>query len=59
MLRGTMPPSYNVIELDAEEVRIFLRRPGDGQEPLARFARAPVTTSEFFPAFDRFVRYDV
>jgi Icc protein len=59
-VRGTMPPSYNVIELDAQEVRITMRQPGrgvDGEEPLARFARVPVTTSEFYPALDRFVRY--
>jgi 3',5'-cyclic-AMP phosphodiesterase len=60
-VRGTMPPSYNVIEIDAEEVRIALRQPGrgvQGEEPLARFARVPVTTSEFYPALDRFVRYE-
>jgi Icc protein len=60
-VRGTMPPSYNVIEIDAEEVRIAMRRPGrgaDGEEALARFARVPVTTSEFYPELERFVRYD-
>jgi hypothetical protein len=60
-VRGTMPPSYNVIELDAQEVRIAMRQPGQGvrgEEPLARFARVPVTTSEFYPALDRFVRYN-
>src|SRR5215218_9308303 len=57
-VRGTMPPSYNVIEIDAEEVRIAMRQPGQGEEPLARFARVPVTTSEFYPEFERFVRYD-
>jgi Icc protein len=60
-VRGTMPPSYNVIELDAQEVRIAMRQPGQGvrgEESLARFARVPVTTSEFYPALDRFVRYD-
>jgi Icc protein len=60
-VRGTMPPSYNVIELDAQEVRIAMRQPGrgvHGEEPLARFARVPVTTSEFYPAVDRFVRYE-
>jgi 3',5'-cyclic-AMP phosphodiesterase len=59
-VRGTMPPSYNVIEIDAEEVRIAMRRPGQGvqgEEPLARFARVPVTTSEFYPQLERFVRY--
>jgi len=59
-VRGTMPPSYNVIELDADEVRITLRQPGEGkegQEPLARFARRPVTTSEMYPELERFVRY--
>jgi 3',5'-cyclic-AMP phosphodiesterase len=60
-VRGTMPPSYNVIEIDAQEVRIAMRQPGQGargEEALARFARVPVTTSEFYPALDRFVRYD-
>jgi Icc protein len=59
-VRGTMPPSYNVIDLDATEVRITLRQPGLGErasEPLARFARTPMTTSELYPALDRFVRY--
>jgi Icc protein len=60
-VRGTMPPSYNVIEIDADEVRIAMRQPGrgvQGEEPLARFARVPVTTSEFYPKLARFVRYD-
>jgi Icc protein len=60
-VRGTMPPSYNVIEIDAQEVRIAMRQPGQGvhgEEPLARFARVPVTTSEFYPGLERFVRYD-
>src|SRR3954453_15090449 len=60
-VRGTMPPSYNVIEIDADEVRIAMRQPGhgrQGEEPLARFARVPVTTSEFYPELARFVRYD-
>jgi 3',5'-cyclic-AMP phosphodiesterase len=60
-VRGTMPPSYNVIEIDADEVRIAMRQPGQGvqgEEPLARFARVPVTTSEFYPELERFVRYD-
>jgi 3',5'-cyclic-AMP phosphodiesterase len=59
-VRGTMPPSYNVIELDADEVRITLRQPGQGaagEEPLARFAREAVTTSRFYPKLERFVRY--
>jgi 3',5'-cyclic-AMP phosphodiesterase len=56
-VRGTMPPSYNVIEIDDDAVRITMRRPGSGEEPLARFAREPRVTSEFFPALDRFVRY--
>src|SRR3954462_6014551 len=60
-VRGTMPPSYNVIEIDADEVRIAMRQPGQGvqgEEPLARFARRPVTTSELHPRLERFVRYD-
>jgi Icc protein len=60
-VRGMMPPSYNVIELNANEVRIVLREPGkgaQGEEPLARFAREAHTTSRFFPALERFVRYE-
>src|SRR5919202_4372519 len=35
-VRGTMPPSYNVIEIGSENVEITLKDPGkDGQEPLA------------------------
>ena len=60
-VRGTMPPSYNIIEFDEESVRITLRQPGkgkEGEEPLASFSRTPVTTSEFYPDFERFVLYD-
>jgi hypothetical protein len=59
-VRGTMPPSYNVIEIDADEVHIVMRQPGqgkEGEEPLAHFARRPVTTSELHPPLERFVRY--
>ncbi len=57
-VRGTMPPSYNVIEIDDQSVRITLKQPAKGEEgedPLASFARAPVSTSEFYPDFERFV----
>jgi 3',5'-cyclic AMP phosphodiesterase CpdA len=60
-VRGTMPPSYNIIDFDDRSVRITLKQPGKGEEgedPLASFSRAPVTTSEFYPDFDRFVFYD-
>ncbi len=60
-VRGTMPPSYNVIDLDEESVKITLHQPGkgkEGEEPLASFSRNPVTTSEFYPDFSRFVLYD-
>ena len=57
-VRGAMPPSYNVIEFDEESVKITLREPGKGEEPLASFSREPVTTSKFYPDFERFVKYD-
>ena len=60
-VRGTMPPSYNIIEFDGRSVRITLKQPGKGKEgegPLASFSRDPVTTSQFYPDFDRFVLYD-
>ena len=58
-VRGVMPPSYNVIEFDEETVNIWLREPGKGEsKPLASFSRSPVTTSQFYPAFDNFVTYD-
>jgi 3',5'-cyclic-AMP phosphodiesterase len=58
-VRGTMPPSYNIIEYDSEKVEITLKEPGkDEGEPLASFSRQPVTTSKFYPDFERFVKYD-
>src|SRR5215213_1944457 len=60
-VRGTMPPSYNIIEIDEDSVNITLHQPGKGEggkEPLASFSRTPVTTSEFYPDFERFVLYD-
>jgi len=60
-VRGTMPPSYNVIEFAPENIRITLHQPGKGEagkEPLASFSRKPVTTSEFYPDFGRYVLYD-
>jgi Icc protein len=60
-VRGTMPPSYNIIEFDEESVRITLKQPGkgrEGEDPLASFSRQPVTTSQFYPDFERFVLYD-
>ena len=60
-VRGTMPPSYNIIEFDGRSVRITLKQPGkgkEGEDPLASFSRDPVTTSQFYPDFDRFVLYD-
>ncbi len=60
-VRGVMRPSYNVIEMDEESVRITLKQPGkgkEGEEPLASFARKAVKTSNFYPEFDRYVRYD-
>lgn len=57
-VRGSMPPTYNIIEFDEESVKITLREPGKGEEPLAEFSRNPVTSSKFYPALDRFVRYE-
>ena len=57
-VRGSIPPSYNVIEFDSEKVVVNLRRPGVGEEPFARFSRRAVTTSEIFPDLEYFVRYD-
>ena len=56
-----MPPSYNIIDFDEESVRITLKQPGkgkEGEDPLASFSRTTVTTSEFYPDFERFVLYD-
>jgi len=60
-IRGVMPPSYNVIELDSESVDIRMQEPGkgkEGEQPLASFSRSPVTTSKFYPDYGNFVFYD-
>ncbi|WP_273888872.1 metallophosphoesterase family protein [Rubrobacter naiadicus] len=57
-VRGTSPPTYNVIDLDEESVRVTLREPGGKEEPLASFARRAPSTSRFYPDIERYVRYD-
>jgi 3',5'-cyclic-AMP phosphodiesterase len=39
---------------------VTMRTPGgrDAEEPLATFARQAVSTSHFYPAFERFVRFE-
>ena len=47
--------------LRPEPIAASQHQPGKGEEgiePLASFSRTPVTTSEFYPDFDRFVVYD-
>jgi Icc protein len=55
-----MPPSYNVIEIGDERVQVTMHKPGrrGEEEPLATFARESLSTSEFYPAFERFVRFE-
>lgn len=60
-VRGNSPPSYNVIDINDNEVNIMLKQPGkgkEGEEPLASFSREPTRTSKFYPEFERYVRYD-
>ena len=60
-VRGNSPPSYNVIDMNDDEVNIMLKQPGkgkEGEEPLASFSREPVRSSKFYPEFERYVRYD-
>jgi hypothetical protein len=37
-----MRPSYNRIELEGDEIRVTLRYPGEGEEPLASGSWRPV-----------------
>ena len=53
-----MRPSYNRIELDGDEIRITLRYPGEGAEPLASGSWRPVANILFHPPHGRYVRYD-
>ena len=59
-VRGTMPPSYNIIEIDEQSVSITLHQPARARSQGAPrlLLPHPVTTSEFYPAFERFVLYD-
>lgn len=57
-VRGSIEPSYNIIEFDDEKVQVNLRQPGKGESPFARFSRQAVTTSEIYPDLDYFVRYE-
>jgi Icc protein len=55
-----MPPSYNLIVVGPDPVQVTMRTPGrrDAGEPPARFAREAVSTSQFYPALERFVRFE-
>ena len=59
-VRGTVPPSHNVIESDGG--RSASARAGPGRACRARSAwlalRRPAATNEFYPELERFVRYD-
>ena len=58
-IRGTVGPSFNLIELGQEEVRVTLKDSSGGEDKsLAKFSRDPKPTSEFYLEYERFVRYD-
>ncbi len=56
--RGYMAPSYNQIELDSEEIRITMKYPGGGGEPLASGTWRPVPNIKLHPEAKRYVRFD-
>ena len=56
--RGYMSPSYNQIELGSEDIRITMKYPGEGGEPLASGSWRPVPNVEFHPDSERYVRFD-
>ena len=55
--RGFMPPSYNRIELDGDEIQVTLSYPGEGEEALASGSWRPLANIRFHPPRERYVRY--
>jgi hypothetical protein len=52
-----MPPSYNRIELDGDEIQVTLSYPGEGEEVLASGTWRPLVNIRFHPSRERYVRY--
>ncbi len=58
-IRGAIGPSYNLIDLGADEVEVTLRDfRTDDRKTVARFPREPAQTAEFHLERERFVLYD-
>ena len=58
-IRGTIGPSYNLIELGPDNVEVTLKD-SRGEEDLAfaSFARKPERSTELYMDYDRYVSYD-
>ena len=58
-IRGTVGPSYNLIEIGESEVNVTLKdSAGENDRPLARYSRNPAKSSEFYMDYEQFVRYN-
>jgi len=58
-IRGSVGPSYNLIDLGADEVEVTLRDfRADERKTMARFPREPAQAGEFHLKRERFVLYD-
>ncbi|CAN5865664.1 metallophosphoesterase [soil metagenome] len=58
-IRGTIGPSYNLIEVGPESVEVTLKDSrGENDQALARFSRKPQRSTELYMDYDRYVSYD-
>ena len=58
-IRGTIEPSYNLVEINESEVNITLKdSAGEDDRPMAKYSRDPSKSSEFYLDYEQFVRYD-
>lgn len=58
-IRGTIGPSYNLIEIGADDVRVTLKdSAGENDLPLASFSRKPGRSTELYLDYERYVSYD-
>lgn len=58
-IRGTIGPSFNFIELGADEVQVTLKdSSGEHDQAFASFARHPGRSTELYMDYDRYVSYD-
>lgn len=58
-IRGTIGPSYNLVEIGEDDVRVTLKDShGENDQQFASFSRNPAPSIELYMDYERYVSYD-